>query len=646
MDCSGSHPRYPRLFEPLRIKGITLRNRTAISGHLAYWYIGPGGLPSDELAAYIEERAKGGIGLFVIGSNVPVSWGHDWLHNTSDAVIPRYKIMAEAGHRHGAKVFAQLCHPGYFPLPGTPRHRHSPIAVKSINPGGSGAQREQPDGAKIQELVRAFGAAAGRVKAGGLDGVELHAHEFFLHAQFLSPVWNTRSDEYGGPLENRLRFIVETLRAMRAAVGEDFVVGIRLKADDKLEGGMSVGDYKLVLARLEELKLVDYVNFSGGDANHHHGPMPRPEGEWLPLLKELKSVGRLPLMHAGRLMRPELAEQALQEGLIDVAVMTKAHIADGRLVRKAWEGREEDIRWCTRCLQSCLGGLKVTCVYNPVTSREKDWAELRPAARRRKVVVVGAGPAGMEAALISAQRGHEVVVLEKADRVGGQVWLGAASPLRKPWARIAEFYQRQAAKGLFEVRLGAEATPESLLALGPEVVVLATGSRPRKLEIPGGPAALTVHEALSGAAAGAKRALIFDREGFNRPIVAADLLSSQGVAVDFVTSQFQVGSGLPEETLEEFFGHLKSRGVRFWPGMDLAGWNGPGRLLARDIQSAHEKYFEGLDCVVATVGSEPFNPLAAQLEGRVKELHVIGDASSPQTVELAVYQGGLIARKI
>ncbi|HMP40588.1 MAG TPA: FAD-dependent oxidoreductase, partial [Roseiflexaceae bacterium] len=538
--ASGPHPHYPHLFQPLLLNGVSLRNRVAISGHLAGWYIGPGGLPSDELAAYIVERGRGGVGLFVIGSNVPVP-GYDWIENTSDAIIPRYQAIADAAHPTGIKVFAQLCHPGFFPLPGPPRVTPPPRATPTIATS-RGPVRETPTIAQLHELIVAHGAAARRVREGGLDGVELHAHELFLHAQLLSPVWNERDDEYGGSFENRLRFLIETLHAMRDAVGRDYVVGVRLKAADMLEGGMDAEEYCEVLRRLESLQLVDYVNLSGGDAHFHHGPMPRREGEWIDLIRMHRAATRLTIMHAGRLNTAELAEQALAEGVIDVAVMTKTHIADPHFTRKVFEGRNDDIRFCTRCLQSCHGNLwHMTCVYNPLTGREREWATMVPADAPQRVVIVGAGPAGMEAALTAAQRGHRVTVFERAARVGGQIWAGAASPLRRPWARIAEFYSRQAAKGLCDVRLGVEATVDSVLAEAPDVVVIATGSQPLRMALPGGAPVFTVHEALEGAADTAAKVVIFDREGFSRPFVVADALSARGIQVAFLTALAEVG---------------------------------------------------------------------------------------------------------
>jgi 2,4-dienoyl-CoA reductase-like NADH-dependent reductase (Old Yellow Enzyme family)/thioredoxin reductase len=639
---TANHPVFPHLFRPYTLKGVPLRNRVVISAHFAGWWVGPDGLPSDAFADYIEERAKGGVGLFVIGATSPGP-GSAWMQNISDAIIPRYRRLAEAGHRHGMKVFAQLCHPGFKPLPGPPIVASPP----SIDPPRPASPRHLLSLAEIADLVRAFGAAAGRAAAGGVDGLELHSHESFVHAQFLNPLWNTRTDAYGGSLENRMRFLVETLAAMRAAIGPDLPLGVRLKLDDMEQRGMALEEYQEVVRCLETRGLVDYVSVTGGDGPFHHGPMPRPEGEWLPLVKQLRAATTLPLMHAGRIATPEMAERALAEGLLDLVCMTKTHICDPHFTRKVFEGRLDDIRFCTRCLQSCHGKMdRMTCVYNPVTSREATWAELQPAARPKRVVIVGAGPAGMEAAVTAAGRGHAVIVLEREQRVGGQVWTGAGSPLRSNWARIAEFYERQSRKGAFEVRLGTEATVEAVLAESPDAVIVATGSRPVRLEIAGGPAAWTVHEAIAGAADGARRVVVFDREGFNRPLVAADALSSRGATVEFVTPYPQISPAVESMMRDEMIDRLGARGVRFHPGEELVGWDAPGSLRLRSIRTGQERTLCDIDGVVAAVGSIASAELAEVLCGRMPELHVIGDAAEPRTVEEATYEGGEIGRRL
>ena len=641
---NAGHTVFPNIFRPLQIKNLTLRNRIAISGHWAGWWVDKG-LPSDEFVAYVEERAKGGVGLFVIGATSPDS-GSGWLENVSDAIIPRYRALAEAGHRHGTAVIAQLIHPGFRPLPGPPVIAEPP-SVPSTQPVYRGPDRHVPTVEELRVLVRKFGEAARRAAASGLDGVELHSHESFLHAQMLNPLWNTRTDEYGGSLENRMRFMIETLQAMRKAMGPDMPLGVRLKLDDMAQRGMSLEDYIVAVKRLESFGLVDYVNFSGGDGRFHHGPMPRPEGEWLPLVREMRQHTHLVMMYTGRIATPEMAEGALASGCADVVCMTKSHICDPHFTRKVFENRLEDIRYCTRCLQCCHGAIeRMTCVYNPVTSRETTWAVLEPAKRRKRVVIVGGGPAGMEAALTAAQRGHEVIVFERENRVGGQIWFGAGATLKKTWARIAEFYGRQAQKGLFEVRLNTLATPEMVTVLNPDAVVIATGSVPCRLEIEGGPGALTVHELIKGAADGTRHAVVFNREATNRPLVAADYLSARGIELDLVTALPQVIGLGDSMLLDEVLCHLKERGVRFWPGEEIAGWDKPGALRFRATQTGEEHVIHGVDTVVATVGATAVNFLGRALRNQVPELHIIGDANVPQTVEHATYQGARIGRLI
>src|SRR2546421_602253 len=205
------HPQFPHIFRPLELRGVTLRNRIAISGRFAGWWVGERGLPTDAFVAYLEERARGGVGLFVIGATSPET-GSGWMENVSDEIIPRYRALVEAGHRHGTAVFAQLCHPGFRPLPGTPIIEDPPGAA-ATQPTWRGAERIVPSVGDLHRLVEAFGKAAGRAARGGVDGLELHSHESFLHAQMLNPLWNTRDDDYGGTLENRMRFMIETLAA-------------------------------------------------------------------------------------------------------------------------------------------------------------------------------------------------------------------------------------------------------------------------------------------------------------------------------------------------------------------------------------------------------------------------------------------------
>ncbi len=642
----AQHPKFPRLFRPITLKGVTLRNRIAISAHFAGWWV-TDGLPNEEFAAYLEERAKGGIGLFVIGATGPTyEAGPDWIQNSSEAIIPRYRMLVEAGHRHGAKVFAQLIHTG-DPLPAPAAARIRLGMQADVVPRAR--QRPRcPDrsAADLRALAGRFGEAAGRARAGGVDGLELHAHEGNMHAQFLSPIWNRRSDEYGGPLANRMRFVVETLQAMRSAVGANMPLGIRLKAHDLETGGMTTEEYVALIARLGSMGLVDYISLTAGDGGLHHGPLPRPDGEWLPLVLQIRQSTSLPIMHAGRITTPQMAEEALAGGMLDIVCMTKSHIADPHFSRKVQEGRLGEIRYCTRCLQSCIGDTEqMGCVYNPVTGRERTWAALKTAQQKKRVVIVGAGPAGMEAALVAHARGHEAVVFEKSGRVGGQVHLAAASPMRRMFVRIAEFYQRQAQKGAFEIRLSTPATTASIASMGPDAVIVATGCRPRTAQVPGGRETWTVPDALTRNLDGIEKLLVVDRSGTMHALMLSDYLSALGLKVEYITPAARAASAIDGMTREEMMGRLQERGVGFNVEEELVYWDDRSALI-RHSRFVKERALPGVDAVVISAGAEPVNGLAIELRGVVPEVHTIGDANTPRTVQEATLQGGLVGRML
>lgn len=644
---------YPHIFSPLTIKGMTLRNRICSTGHMASW-MHHNGVPNDRCRAYFEERAKGGIALVTLGATSVREGDHPaYFQNLDDRFIASYRTLTQAVHRHGAKFIAQFCprgaqvHLSEFcePMPSAPVARVVPGVINQpVLASEHVASWLSED---LEDLVACCGRAAWRARAGGADGVELHAHQHHLFSQFLSPACNRRDDAYGGSFSGRARLLVDGLTAMRQAVGKDFVVGVRLKAHDMHPDGSDEQDCVRLIELLQSQGLIDYVSLTVGGAVHHTGSLYMPEAAQLERVARVRRAIDLPVFHAGGIVTPEVAEAALAEGCLDVVGITKGHFADSHFVSKLREGRREEIRLCIRCQFCCDGGEgPVGCIYNPVTGREQDWAIPAPAPVRRQVVIVGAGPAGMEAATAASERGHEVIVFERADRVGGQVNLAGAAPLRRGFLTIAEFYQRQAASGRFEVRLGVEATSDNILALDPDVVILATGSEPVRPRLDGcARKPLTVREVLEGKADSCRRVLIVDRDGHAPAFVAADHLSRAGAAVTFVAAMARAGADLGERDAAMLCQRLGEQGVTFVVGQDVVRVDG-SRATLRSVFADDEESVGPFDEIVVAAGSRPHNPLAAALEGKVPELHVIGAAAASSFIFEATTDGTRIGHTI
>lgn len=644
---------YPHIFSPLTIKGMTLRNRICSTGHMATW-MHHNGVPNDRCRAYFEERARGGIALVTLGATSVREGDHPaYFQNLDDRFIASYRTLSQAVHRHGAKFIAQFCprgaqvHLSEFcePMPSAPVARVVPGIIDT--PMLASEHVASWSAEDLEDLAACCGRAAWRARAGGADGVELHAHQHHLYSQFLSPACNRRDDGYGGDFAGRVRLLVDSLTAMRQAVGDDFVVGVRLKAHDMHPDGYEEQDCVRLIELLQSKGLIDYVSLTVGGAVHHTGSLYMPEAAQLERVARVRRAIDLPVIHAGGIVTPEVAEAALAEGCLDVVGITKGHFADAHFVNKLRAGRREEIRLCIRCQFCCDGGEgPVGCIYNPVTGRELEWGSTSPVPVRRRVVVVGAGPAGMEAAITASERDHEVIVLEKADRVGGQVNLAGAAPLRRGFATIAEYYQRQAASGRFEVRLGVEATQDEILAMNADAVILATGSEPVRTRTDGcEKRPLTVHEVLEGKADACQHVLIVDRDGHAPAFVAADHLSGAGVSVTVVSAMARAGADLGERDAAFLCNRLAEQGVAFIVGFDLVRVDG-SRAMLRNIFTGSEQTVGPFDEIVVVAGSRPYNPLAAELEGKVPELHVIGAASASRFIFEATTDGTRIGHSI
>ena len=422
---------FPYLFSPIQFGSYTIKNRIMNTGHAAHFQTGDG-LPTTRYVDYLRERAKGGVGIIVTGHTVPHADGDAALSfaNFDERIVPMYQRLSDATHEFDVPLLAQLGHRGRRVSDASAFLGRVMKAPSAIPPPDMSVAQHVPHAmttAEIEEVIEQFATATRRVERGGLDGVELAVGIDYLFANFLSEFSNKRTDEYGGStLEERMTFLYEVVNVVRGELGPDPILGIRFY-DDLVDYSLRLEDYKQVGQLMERTGQVAYFNMWQGIVpsprsgrahwpSHYHEP-----GEFSHLPAGLKEVVSLPVVGAGRIDSPALAERLIAEGKLDLVGLAKTLIADPHFANKAKEGRAEDIRTCIGCTQSCVGhiylGLAVGCIYNPVTGREAEWGELDLAATRKKVIVVGGGPASMEAARIGAERRHQVILFEKRDRL-------------------------------------------------------------------------------------------------------------------------------------------------------------------------------------------------------------------------------------
>ena len=641
----------------MRIGPVTVRNRVIFSAHLTNY--AEDGLATEQHAAYYEARAAGGAGLIITEehSTHPTDWPYEKLiHGFHRKVIPGYRRITDAVHRHGTPIFAQINHNG-----GQASSMYSRLPVWAPSPVPDPLFREVPKAVtvrEIAEIVAGYALVAGHCREGGFDGVELQCSHSSIVRGFLSGATNLRRDQYGGSLANRARILIEIVRAVREAIGPGLALGVRLCGDELIEGGTTIDEAVEVAKMVEATGQVDYINTSIGVATATlyviEASMHVPPGYALFIPNAIRRAVSIPVVGVGRFKDALQAERALAEGHCDLVGAVRAQIADPDFVRKAQAGAHEDTRLCLSCNQECVGRMGLNrwlgCIENPRTGREA----LVPAVPSRspvpkKVLVVGAGPAGMQAAISAASHGHEVTVYERDDEVGGQVRWAASVPNRAELGDVLRNQQRELVAHGVKLCLGHGVDAAFVTAQKPDVVIVATGAAPaRPYWAPGDASTIVdVLDVLTGAAwppPGA-RVVIVDELGFHQATSVAEVLADRGCSVEILTNGMVVAQDLGITLdMENFLTRAAAKSIILTTDSVVMGWNGTHLSVLHHVSNTMHEL--ATDWVVLAVAPRAVDELYFELLAQGVTVHRVGDCVAPRRIHAAVIEGDRIGASL
>ena len=658
---------FPHLFSPIAIQNMELKNRIVMTAmHLGYT---PKGEVTDQLVNFYAERARGGVGFIIVGGCPTDEFGGmvGMIALNDDRFIPGLTRLTDAVKNHGAKIAAQLYQAG--------RYTHSamiggrkPISASAVRSRLTG---ETPRALALEEIPGVqdkFAEAAVRAREAGFDAVEILGSAGYLISQFLSPITNLREDEYGGSFENRMRFGIETISEVRKALGPDFPILLRIAGNDFMKGSNTNREAKLFAAEAEKAG-IDLFNVTGG---WHETRVPQltmgvPRKAYVYLARGVRSAVSGPVISSNRINDPKAAEEVLRSGGADLVTMARGLLADPNLPNKARTGKSRLIYHCVACNQGCFDsifqGRPATCTVNPRAGREAE-LQIKPAPKSRKIIVVGGGPAGMTLACTAKDRGHHVILMEKSDKLGGQILLNHSIPGRQELETAAiDLIHNLQDKGV-ETIMEKTATPDIIREMAPDVVVVAPGAQPATPKIKGidGDNVIQAWEllgknaetgknvvVLGGNAVGLETALFLANQGtlspevlhflmVNRaetPETLTGLLDRGSKQVTVVEMTKKAGADVGLTTKWTLIGELKRLGVRIITQTEAVGIT-PEGLQVEDEQGPG---FIAADTVVLAAGSKAENELVDEIGDQVPEIHVIGDAKKPRNVLAAIREG-------
>jgi 2,4-dienoyl-CoA reductase-like NADH-dependent reductase (Old Yellow Enzyme family) len=644
-------PSFPSLFSPLTVGGVTLKNRIVSSGHDTV--MAEDGLVTERLIAYHEARAAGGAGLIVVqaaGVHESARYTSHVLMVSDDSCIRGYRRLAEAIHRYGCAVFGQLFHPGREIMESQDGSAPVALAPSAVPTERFHVMPRALPVELLREIVAGYGAGAGRLREAGLDGVEIVASHGYLPSQFLNPRVNRRDDGYGGTEANRLRFLREAITAVRAEVGRDFVLGLRISGDERSHDGLTPEEALAACRALDADGDLDYVSIVAGTSAtlagsvHIVPPMSEPNAYTVPLAAAVKEAVRVPVMVAGRINQPQEAERAIGSGEVDACAMTRALICDPLLPVKAETGRSEEIRACIGCNQACIGhfhaGYPISCIQHPETGRELAYGALVPTASPREVMVVGAGPGGLKAAAVAAARGHRVTLYEAANRVGGQVLLAQELPGRAEFGGAVPNLLGEAERAGVRIVTGTCVDRTLVETERPEVVIVATGARPRRpeLELTGGPTVLDAWQVLMDEQVPVGHVVVADWRCDWTGMGVAELLAHRGHRVTLAVDGYTPGQRVQQYVRDTMLAAVYRAGVQVIPTVRVYGAD-EGSVYLQHTLTGEAVVVDDVAALVLAQGHEPVDGLLHELVGYGGDVHAIGDCLAPRTVEEAVLEG-------